>query len=157
MRDLDLLYLEAFLTIRTLQAERSVGRCLCLPRLPAPLTESIAALSVETVFEPGAQPGRPSDSNDLAVEGVAAVPVVAAVKGTGPAGWVSITVSDRRADCLLWIDYARRLESGGGAVQLIYFDAPPATWITAKRLSLARAIHAHPRSPARFEIDLQLL
>ena len=122
VQELDQLFLEAYAFTTSLRARASLASHICAPRVPSPLTESIAALCVPRLFGEQALAFRPGDRHDLGVSVPRAPTRMAAVKGTGPSRWSTLTKTDLRADCLIWVDYADRAVSGSGPVHIWCFD-----------------------------------
>jgi hypothetical protein len=149
VQELEALYLRAFEFTKMLRKQCALARHVAVPRLPAALSESIAALSVESVFGTGSAPCRPGKLNDLGVERNGRGLLLIAVKGTGPSRWISVTATDLAADCLLWVDYGDRLVKRTENVWLWIFDRPVKTWAGTGRLTLAQAKSHFGREPRR--------
>jgi hypothetical protein len=138
---LDRLYLEATRRIDEIRRER-LGAYIQKPKLPAALTEGLAALAAPSIF--GARATRPSQGrSDLALDGSdGSTGHLIAVKGTAAARWVTITQTDLEASALVWIDYSDRAADGVAPVNLWIFDAALRTWATAGRATLRQAMSA---------------
>lgn len=129
------LWLEAHAAIEALRA-RPLGVSLRRVPVPTRLTESIVALEAPRLVDADAAATSGRGGNDLAaLRG--GQPVGIAVKGS-TAGWVSITCSDRRADVLVWLDFAPLLTDPTAAIEAHVFRAAEFADV-ADRLLLRRA------------------
>ena len=77
-----------------------------------------------------------------------------AVKGTGAARWITLTLTDMEASCLLWVDYTERIASLRGPVELWIFDRPLADWAYVGRATLRQTVRRYGSQPRRLLIDL---
>jgi hypothetical protein len=153
--ELDRLFLDAYGSIEVLKAQSpATGQHLATPKLPTALSEGIAALAVPRLLGPGCAARNPTGRNDMEIQPDGRI---VAVKGTGPSKWISITKTDLLADCLIWLDYSRRLDSAASSIDLWLFDDPVRLWATKNRLTFLQARRAFDREPKRLRISLRRL
>lgn len=139
--ELDQIYLEAVREIGRIRSSHAdLGHHISLPRLPNVLSESIAADMAAEVFGTGTEPSRPADLGDLEVLTTSTVRRGVAVKGTGKTKWITITKTDLAADCLVWIDYSKRLTTGIRELDVWFFNRRVRDWAGQRKMTMRQAI-----------------
>src|SRR4051794_27008095 len=102
---LDRLYVAAYAQMSELHKSDPLAHRIHHPKVPALLTESMAALHAPNLFA-GVRAVHPGDGrHDLKVALFDYSSLTVAVKGTGPSQWVTLTPIDLDADALVWVDY----------------------------------------------------
>ena len=146
---LDEIFLDAIAVIEGLKRKHPVGEHLQRPKLPAALTEGLAAAAVPAIFGAHVVALRPRSgrSDLLAVDALSGHESLVAVKGTGAARWITLTTTDVEANCLLWVDYTNRLADRQSPPQVWVFDQRLEDWARTGRATLRQALAWFGRIP----------
>lgn len=139
------MYCRHYKAWQCVRAREPLARAIHLPKLPELLSLSLVALVWPVVV--GGSVSRGDSRHDL----ISSRRKWVAVKGTGPAGWITLTETDRQADLLVWVDYGPR----------ITYDAPTLVTIARIRQGLIDApdrltraqFTSHARKACTFRID----
>jgi hypothetical protein len=133
IRRLDRIYVARYRQALTDRIVEPLAAHLHLPKVPEPLSVSIAALHARRTI--GAEVHRapfPDDLRDAEGRRIG-------VKGTGPSAWITVTATDRVSDVLVWVDYAARVLHGA-PVRVIAIADPSWLQRAPNRLTLAQAL-----------------
>jgi hypothetical protein len=142
---LEALLFRAREAMEQLRRSDPIGVHLQLPKIPARLAESIVASHAKEILGIGTSAVLGDRASDLCAYTDGGFKSTVAVKGTGPARWVTLTRVDLQADCLVWVDYTERMGNHAAPLDVHEFRGPLGAWCRSTRVTLGQLTGMCPR------------